>query len=72
MNTISIVVITFNEAKNILRCLSSVKLIADEIIIIDSNSTDATELVCKQFNATFIKRRFTDYADQRKIGRAHV
>jgi len=65
MNTISIVVITFNEAKNIIRCLNSVKLIADEIIIIDSNSTDATELACKQFNATFIKRSFTDYADQR-------
>ena len=65
MNTISIVVITFNEAKNIIRCLNSVKLIADEIIIIDSNSTDTTELACKQFNATFIKRSFTNYADQR-------
>jgi glycosyltransferase involved in cell wall biosynthesis len=65
MNTISIVVITFNEAKNIVRCLNSVKLIADEIIIIDSNSTDTTELACKQFNAKFFKRTFTDYADQR-------
>ena len=67
MNTISIVVITFNEAKNIARCLNSVKLIADEIIIIDSNSTDATELLCQQFNARFIKRSFTDYADQRNL-----
>lgn len=67
MNTISIVVITFNEAKNILRCLNSVTQVADEIIIIDSNSTDETEEICRKFNAKFIKRSFTDYADQRNV-----
>lgn len=65
MSTISVVVITYNEEKNIERCLKSIAPIADEIVIIDSNSTDTTEAICKQYNAQFIKRAFTDYADQR-------
>jgi glycosyltransferase involved in cell wall biosynthesis len=65
MSTISVIVITYNEAKNIARLLRSVDGIADEIIIIDSFSTDETEQYCQQFNAQFIKRSFTDFADQR-------
>ena len=65
MSTISVIVITYNEAKNITRLLKSVNGIADEIIIIDSFSTDETEQHCQLFNARFIQRRFTDFADQR-------
>jgi glycosyltransferase involved in cell wall biosynthesis len=67
MSTISVIVITYNEEKNLARCLESVLPIADEIIVIDSNSTDGTESICNQFGAKFIKREFTDYADQRNI-----
>ena len=65
MSTISVIVITYNEAKNITRLLKSVNGIADEIIIIDSFSTDETEQHCQLFNARFIQRSFTDFADQR-------
>ncbi|MBQ2542170.1 MAG: glycosyltransferase, partial [Bacteroidales bacterium] len=41
MNTISVVIITFNEEQKIAQCLDSVKDIADEIIVVDSHSTDA-------------------------------
>jgi glycosyltransferase involved in cell wall biosynthesis len=40
--TLSVCIITFNEEANITRTLESVKGIADEIIIVDSGSTDAT------------------------------
>ncbi len=40
--TLSVCIITFNEESNIVRTLESVKEIADEIIIVDSGSTDAT------------------------------
>ncbi len=42
MPEISAVIITFNEENNIGRCLESVKKVADEIIVVDSFSTDKT------------------------------
>lgn len=65
MSTISVVVITYNEAVNIERCLKSVASVADEIIIIDSYSNDETEVICNKFKVNFIKRAFVDYAEQR-------
>ena len=41
-NTISINIMTFNEERCIDRCIKSVYLLADEIIIIDTGSTDKT------------------------------
>ncbi len=42
MPKISVVIITFNEEKNIARCIQSVKQIADEIVVLDSFSKDKT------------------------------
>jgi len=68
MIQISVVIITFNEEKNIGRCLNSVKEIADEIIVVDSSSTDNTVAIAKQNNAKVIVRAFTGYADQKNFG----
>lgn len=46
---LSVVIITFNEEKNIKRCLDSVVPVADEIIVLDSGSTDATKDICGQY-----------------------
>ena len=46
MPQISVVIIAFNEEKNIGRCLDSVKDIADEIVVLDSGSTDKTKEIC--------------------------
>ena len=46
---LSVVICTKNEERNIERCLNSVKDIADEIIIVDSMSTDKTPSICRQF-----------------------
>ncbi|MEO8330924.1 MAG: glycosyltransferase family 2 protein [Gallionella sp.] len=50
MARISIIIITKNEAANIRACLESVKW-ADEIIVVDSGSSDATVEICKEFGA---------------------
>jgi glycosyltransferase involved in cell wall biosynthesis len=46
--TISCIIITWNESKNIRRCLESVKW-ADEIVVVDSNSTDDTKKIAMEF-----------------------
>jgi glycosyltransferase involved in cell wall biosynthesis len=48
---ISVVLATHNEAKNIERCLAAVKDWADEIIVIDGESTDETTTLAKQLGA---------------------
>lgn len=65
MPKLSVIVITFNEEKKLGKCLESVQEIADEIIIVDSYSTDSTEAVARQFNAKFIQRKWTNYSDQK-------
>ncbi|MDR0305748.1 MAG: glycosyltransferase family 2 protein [Chitinispirillales bacterium] len=47
--TLSVIIITKNEEKNIARCLNSVELWADEIIVVDSGSADLTEEICKRY-----------------------
>ncbi len=52
MTTISAILITKNEALNLGACLESLSWV-DEIIIVDSGSTDCTETIAKSFNAKF-------------------
>jgi glycosyltransferase involved in cell wall biosynthesis len=65
MPKLSVVIITLNEEKNIARCLDSVKDIADEIVIIDSFSTDRTEQICSAYNVRFIKHEFHGHIEQK-------
>lgn len=61
----SVVIITFNEARNIERAILSVINIADEIIVVDSFSTDETPQICKNYNVSFFQRKWTGYSDQK-------
>ncbi|HIJ81040.1 MAG TPA: glycosyltransferase family 2 protein [Desulfuromonadales bacterium] len=65
MVPVSVVIITFNEERNIERCLRSVSGLADEIIVLDSLSTDQTEEICRQLGATFISQPFLGYVEQK-------
>ena len=65
MNKLSVVIITFNEARNIERAILSVKNIADEIIVVDSFSTDETASICKKHKVSFHQRKWTGYSDQK-------
>ncbi|MBI4932123.1 MAG: glycosyltransferase family 2 protein [Bacteroidetes bacterium] len=65
MIQLSVVIITFNEEKNINRCLDSVKDISDDIIVVDSFSTDRTEEICKSKGARFVQHKFEGYIEQK-------
>ncbi|MBN8837547.1 MAG: glycosyltransferase family 2 protein [Sphingobacteriia bacterium] len=67
MNTLSVCIITLNEEKNIERCLQSIKKVADEIIVVDSFSTDGTELICRKFGVQFIQQKFLGYIEQKNF-----
>ena len=67
MEPLSVVVITYNEEKNIDRCLESVKDIADEIVVVDSNSTDRTEALCKSYGVRFFSRDFEGHIEQKNF-----
>jgi glycosyltransferase involved in cell wall biosynthesis len=62
---LSAVILTFNEEKNIGRCLASLEGIADEMIVVDSYSTDQTEAVCRRYGARFIQHYFTGFIEQK-------
>jgi len=62
---ISAVVITFNEEANIASALQSLAGIADEIIVVDSFSTDRTVKQAREFSDHVVERKWTNYADQK-------
>lgn len=51
---LSVVLAVHNEEKNLPRCLEAVKKLADEIVIVDGESTDQTAKVAKQFKTKVI------------------
>lgn len=63
---ISVIIITHNEEKNIARCLKSVQW-ADEIVVVDSGSTDHTVEIAKSLNATVISNQWEGYAKQKEF-----
>ncbi|MEO5561811.1 MAG: glycosyltransferase family 2 protein [Chitinophagaceae bacterium] len=67
MTKLSVTVITFNEEKKIGRCLQSLKEVADEIVVIDSLSTDATKEICLSHKVVFIENPFPGYIEQKNF-----
>lgn len=63
--SLTVSIITLNEEKNLARTLESVKSFADEIVIVDSGSTDKTEEIAKSFNAKFYFQKWLGYGPQR-------
>lgn len=67
MVKISLVVITYNEAHNIRRCLESAADIVDEILVVDSASTDATVAIAESFGARVVIQPFLGYVAQKRF-----
>ncbi len=61
----SATVITLNEEMKIARCIESLLPVADDIVILDSFSTDATEAICKQYPVRFIQQKFEGHIQQK-------
>lgn len=67
MLKLSGVIITFNEERNIEQCLHSLVNVVDEIIVVDSFSTDNTKAICKRFDVKFIEQKFLGYIEQKNF-----
>jgi len=67
---LSAVIITKNEAKNVAICLDSLAAIADEIIVIDSFSTDETQEICLKYGVLFFQREWNGYSEAKNYGNA--
>lgn len=65
MVKLSVVIIAFNEEKNIERCLLSVKDVADEIVVLDSGSTDATPEICARHGVKLYHHAFDGHIQQK-------
>lgn len=72
MNLISAVIITFNEEKNIERCIRSLHGVADEIIVMDSFSTDRTVEIARDLGAIVIQAPWEGYAKTKNKANQHA
>jgi glycosyltransferase involved in cell wall biosynthesis len=72
MPEISVVIMTLNEERNLERCLQAVREVADEIVVVDSFSTDRTEEICLKFRAKFSRHPFEGYIEQRRYAIAQA
>ncbi len=65
MIKLSVVIITYNEELMIARCLDAAKQVADEIIVVDSYSTDQTAEICKTYGVKFTTHTFEGHIQQK-------
>lgn len=64
---LSVVLITLNEEDNLPRCLESVEGLADEVVVVDSGSSDATQAITREAGCRLIQRQFTGYGEQKQF-----
>lgn len=64
---ISAAIITFNEERNIARCLESLRGVVDEIVVVDSFSKDKTEAICREAGVRFMTNKFDGHIQQKNF-----
>lgn len=64
MPPISVVIITFNEEKNVRAALESAKW-ADEIVVVDSFSTDSTTAICREYTDRVCQEKWRGFSRQK-------
>ncbi|MBN1353024.1 glycosyltransferase family 2 protein [candidate division KSB1 bacterium] len=67
MENLAVIVIAYNEEKNIGDCLGSVASIANEIILVDSFSQDDTVKIAHNYTDKIFQRHWTGFADQKQF-----
>ncbi len=67
MIKISGVIITYNEEQNIARCIDSLRPVVDEIVVVDSYSTDKTKEICLAKGTRFVEHAFRTHIDQKNF-----
>ena len=64
---LTVAIITYNEESNIERCINSIKEIADQILVVDSFSTDSTKSICNNLKVDFIENTFEGHIEQKNF-----
>jgi glycosyltransferase involved in cell wall biosynthesis len=64
---VSVLILTLDEELNLPRCLNSLSW-CDDVVVLDSYSSDRTEAIAHEYSTRFIQRKFDDYARQRNFG----
>ncbi|HEB58141.1 MAG TPA: glycosyltransferase family 2 protein [Gammaproteobacteria bacterium] len=67
MPKLSACVISFNEEKKIADCLRSLQAVADEIIVVDSLSTDRTREIAAEFTDKIFEQKFLGHIEQKNL-----
>ncbi len=67
----SILILTLNEEATLPDCLKSCSR-CDDVVVLDSHSSDGTERIAKEFGARMFKRKFDDFAGQRNWGMDNI
>jgi len=66
--SLSVVIITNNEALNIERCLKSVLPVSNDIVVVDSGSKDGTLDICRKYPVKLVEKKWEGYAAQKNFG----
>lgn len=61
---IAIIILTYNEALHIERCIGSVRRVSDKIYVVDSHSTDGTQEIARRLGATVVEHDYVNQAQQ--------
>ncbi len=64
---LSAIIITYNEAHNIVRCLESLRGVADEVVVVDSFSKDRTVELARAGGARVVQHVFEGYGEQKRV-----
>ena len=71
MQTITVIIPAYNEKDYIQDCLQSVSF-ANQIILIDSFSSDNTVEIAKKFNCEILQRKFDNFSNQKNEAIKHA
>src|SRR5512145_2752566 len=69
--TVSAIVVCFNEEDRIQDCLESIRW-CDEIVVVDSFSTDRTPEICRRYTDRFVQRQWNGYRDQKAFAHSQA
>jgi glycosyltransferase involved in cell wall biosynthesis len=72
MTKITALIITLNEEKHIGACIDSLSGVADEVLVVDSFSTDKTKIIAEAKGAKVIESDFTGFGPQRNLGAGYA
>lgn len=68
MVQISLVIIAYNEEKNLPACLDAARQVADEIIVVDSGSSDHTPEICRDYGVNYLLHPWEGYSGSKNFG----